>query len=171
MVSLPQTMSAIRRQPVAFLVVLAALLAPGAAAAAPHGEAAAVPLTRHERLLLQELNRARTARGLAPLRVDARLQSAARAHSTDMVRRGYFSHGDFAARMDRYGARGPRLAENIGWASGRERARIIVGMWLRSPGHRANMLRPGFTRVGVAGVIGRMVGRRALVATADFAGR
>ena len=163
-------MLAYRREPLVLLVLLFALVAPATAGAAQQAETTAVALTWHDRLLLEELNRARAAHGLVPLRVDAQLQAAARAHSTDMLQRGYFSHGDFAARMSRHGARGPRIAENIGWASGRLRARRIVNMWLRSPTHRANVLRAGFRRVGVAGIVGRFQGRRAMMATADFAG-
>ena len=163
-------MLASRREPLVLLLLLVALVAPAAAGGAQETASTQTALTWQDRLLLEELNRARAAHGLAPLRIDPRLQSAAKAHSTDMARRGYLAHGDFSGRMDRHGAEGPRLAENIGWASGRQRARRIVGMWLRSPAHRANVLRAGFRRVGVAAVVGRMGGYRALVATADFAG-
>jgi uncharacterized protein YkwD len=164
-------MLAYRREPLVLLALVVALLTAAAAEAAQETETAQTALSWHDRLLLEELNRARAAHGLAPLRVDARLQNAARAHSTDMLQRGYFAHGDFGARMSRHGVQAARLAENIGWASGRERARKIVNMWLRSPMHRANVLRAGFRRVGVAGIVGRFQGRHAMMATADFAGR
>ncbi len=147
---------------VASVVALALALAGGAGAASFGGS---------DRALLDEMNRARAARGLAPLRLDMRLQGAANAHSRDMIRRDYFSHGNFSARMARFRAHGPRLAENIAWGTGtRFPARSIVRMWLRSPGHRANLLRPGFRRVGVAARSGRFTGWSATVATATFAG-
>ena len=165
-------MLASRRKPLVLLFALVALLAPPVAAASQESETAQVSATWRDRLVLEEMNRARAAHGLAPLRIDARLQSAALAHSRDMAAKGYFAHGDFASRMRRHGVRGARLAENIAWASGRNRARTIVRMWMNSPPHRANVLRPGFRRVGVAGVVGRIFGRSdALVVTADFAGR
>jgi uncharacterized protein YkwD len=43
---------------------------------------------------------------------------------------------------------------------------------MRSPGHRANLLRPGWTRVGIGARVGTFQGYRgATVVTADFAGR
>jgi uncharacterized protein YkwD len=154
---------AYRRKPLVLLVVLAAALVGAAPATAT--------LSQNDRQLLDELNRVRAAHGLAAFRVDPALQNAARAHSQDMLRRGYFSHGDMGARLRRYGARGPRLAENIGWASGRDRARTIVRLWMQSPPHRVNVLRPGFRRIGIAGIVGRFSGYSgAMVATADFAG-
>jgi uncharacterized protein YkwD len=151
-----------RRKPLVLLVVLCALIG-----AAP----ASASLSQNDRQLLDELNRVRASHGLAAFRVDPALQNAARAHTQDMLRRGYFSHGDFASRLRRHGARGPVLAENLGWASGRDRARTIVRLWLQSPSHRVNVLRPGFRRIGIAGIVGRFSGRSgAMVATADFAG-
>ena len=154
-------MLASRRKPLVFLVMLVALIAAAPAAAT----------LSNDRQLLDELNRVRAAHGLAAFRVDPALQNAARAHTQDMLRRGYFSHGDFGARLRRHGARGPVLAENLGWASGRGRARTIVRLWLQSPSHRVNVRRPGFRRIGGAGIVGRFSGRSgAMVATADFAG-
>jgi uncharacterized protein YkwD len=165
-------MLASRREPLVLVLLLVALLAPPLAGAAQESETAQVSVTWRDRLVLAELNRARAARGLAPLHLDARLQNAALAHSQDMARKGYFAHGDFASRMRRHGVRGARVAENIAWATGRNRARKIVQMWMNSPPHRANVLHPGFRRVGVAGVVGRIFGRaNAMVVTADFAGR
>jgi uncharacterized protein YkwD len=139
--------------------------------AAPAG--ASVAVTTAERTLLQEMNRTRAAHGLAPLRIDLTLQRAARAHSRDMIVRGYFGHGGFAARMQRFGVQGPRVGENLAWGEGtRAQARSVVQMWLRSPGHRANLLRPGFRRVGVGRLTGTFRGRPgAAVVTANFAGR
>lgn len=129
-------------------------------------------MTRAERTLLQVMNEARRARGLPPLRVDSRLQRAARAHSKDMVRRGYFDHGAFGLRLTRFGVRGRVLAENLAASQGhRPKARQIVRMWLRSPGHRANLLGSAFQRVGIAAIPGRLPGLgKVRVVTADFAG-
>ena len=123
--------------------------------------------------LLSAMNEARAAHGLAPLRLDARLQRAARAHSSDMVRRNYFAHGPFALRLARFGVRGPRVGENLAWGVGwGADVRLIVRRWLASPPHRANLLRPGFRRVGLGLRAGPFGGYgSALVITADFAGR
>lgn len=125
-----------------------------------------------ERSLLREMNRVRAQHGMPTLRLDAPLQRAARAHSADMLRRNYFAHGPFLQRIISFGARGPMLGENLGWGVGtRARAGWIVQAWLRSPAHRANLLRPGFRRVGVAALSGNFRGTAgARVVTADFAG-
>jgi uncharacterized protein YkwD len=44
-------------------------------------------------------------------------------------------------------------------------------MWMASPGHRANLLRPGWTRIGLGARVGNFMGYDgAVVITADFAG-
>jgi uncharacterized protein YkwD len=119
------------------------------------------------------MNEARAAHGLAPLRLDPRLQRAARAHSGDMLRRNYFAHGPFASRLARFGVRGPRVGENLAWGVGAGAdAREVVRRWLASPRHRANLLRRGFRRVGIGAASGTFAGYNgAVVLTADFAGR
>ena len=125
-----------------------------------------------ERALLSEMNRVRAAHGLVRLRLDWTLQRAARSHSADMLRRDYFAHGAFAARLTRFGVRGPRVGENLAWGVGsRARAGSVLRMWLASPAHRRTLLRPGFRRVGVASLAGEFRGYDgARVVTADFAG-
>ena len=151
------------------LAVLAALVALVAAAPASAGPA----YTSAERSLLSEMNRVRTAHHLAPLRFDATLQRAARAHSLDMLRSGIFEHGNFASRIHRFRVQAPMLGENLAWGVGaRAEAGAIVASWLASPPHRANLLRPGFRRVGVGALTGAFAGyESALVVTADFAGK
>src|SRR5207247_1033535 len=83
---------------------------------------------------------ARASHGLRPLRLDTTLARAAQAHTLDMLRGNYFSHGDFSARMAAFHLRGT-LGENLAWGSGAYgRAQAIVHLWLASPGHRANLL-------------------------------
>lgn len=142
------------------------------AVAALAGPASAASLSRSDASLLKEMNHARAAHHLAPLRADATLQRAARSHSVDMVRRAYFAHGDFALRMRRFDVAGSFAAENLAWGVGtRAAARTIVAEWLASPEHRANLLRPGFRRVGLGTLVGSFSGHAgATVVTADFAG-
>lgn len=150
------------------LVVLVAALA----LAAPAGAASTAGLTTAERALLSEMNSVRAGHGLPGLRIDWRLQRAARSHSAAMIRQDFFSHGAFSQRMRASGARGPVFGENLAWGTGsRGSARAMVSQWLASPAHRANLLRRGFARVGVAAPLGIFLGHHARVATADFAGR
>lgn len=131
--------------------------------------ASARGLTSSETSLLRAMNVARTSHGLTPLRVDYRLERAARAHSSDMLHRQYFAHTSFAARMQTSGARGPVWGENLAW--GPVSAQWVISQWLASPEHRANLLRPGFRRVGIGALTGTFEGRAgAFVVTADFAG-
>jgi uncharacterized protein YkwD len=133
---------------------------------------AAAHLNRTEAGLLVAMNQVRAAHGLAPLHADSTLQRAARAHSVDMLRHNYFSHGAFASRMHAFHAAGPFLGENLAWGEGSAGSPAnIVRLWLASPEHRANLLRPGFSRVGLAVPVGAFqgIGGVAMV-TADFAG-
>jgi uncharacterized protein YkwD len=136
------------------------------------GTASAATTPGAESSLLREMNQARAAYHLAPLRADATLRNAARNHSTDMIRRSYFAHGDFAQRMHRFHIAGSFAGENLAWGVGaRASAHTIVAEWLASPEHRKNLLRPGFRRVGLASLVGSFSGYAgATVVTADFAG-
>lgn len=74
--------------------------------------------------------------------------------------------------MVRFNVTGRLAGENLAWGTGaRGTAQGVVVAWLASPGHRANLLRPSFTRVGVSDLVGAFRGYRgAHVVTADFAG-
>jgi uncharacterized protein YkwD len=129
-------------------------------------------LTRAEARLLRDLNRVRSAHGLAPLRYDPNLQRAARRHSREMLVSQIFQHGAFGARMVQFDVRGSLTGENLAWGNGPfGTASGIVSAWLASPEHRANLLRPGFTRIGIGDLVGPFLGYNgAHVVTADFAG-
>jgi uncharacterized protein YkwD len=130
-------------------------------------------LTRNEADLLAAVNGVRAQHGLVRFAIDWHLVGAARSHSLDMLEHGYFGHGPFAARMRRFGVRAQMLGENLAWGSGRlGSAGVIVQEWLASPDHRANLLRPGFRRIGLAAPVGQFAGLPGVhVVTADFAGR
>jgi uncharacterized protein YkwD len=151
------------------LIFLVAVGLVQTAAAAPQQ----VTLTQSERSLLGAVNQVRAAHGLSRLSVDPALQRVARSYSATMIRTGRFSHGDMGRRVAGSGARGPAFGENLAWGIGSyASARTIVGNWMRSPSHRANLLRSGWTRIGIGAVRGTFMGRRgATVVTADFAGR
>jgi uncharacterized protein YkwD len=123
--------------------------------------------------LLGAVNHTRTARGLPPLRIDTRLVRAARSHSLEMLRGNYFAHGDFHGRMVAFDVQGPTAGENLAWGNGSYASPAsIVAEWLASPEHRANLLRPGWTRIGIGLARGAFLGNgAATIVTADFAGR
>jgi uncharacterized protein YkwD len=134
---------------------------------------ASAGLNSTETSLLRAINQTRAAHGLAAVRLDGTLERAARAHSVDMLAQSYFAHGAFAHRMQAFGARGPFLGENLAWGSGSNAAPgAVLNEWLASPEHRANLLHPGFRRIGIGAVAGSFQGESdAVVITADFAGR
>jgi uncharacterized protein YkwD len=136
------------------------------------GQAKGTP-TRAELALLRAMNEARHAHGLASLRIDARLQRTSRNHSSAMLRTDTFTHGAFTARIRKAGVRAPRIGENLAWAIGPlAEAHSFVSLWLASPEHRANLLRPGYRTVGVGIQVGSFEGYAgASVVTTDFAGR
>jgi uncharacterized protein YkwD len=129
-------------------------------------------LSASEQNLLRAVNEARAASGLQPLSVDVALTRAARFHSRTLMVRNRLEHGDVAGRLRSFGARGRTLGENLAWGSGPyARAQAIVRAWLNSPPHRANLLRPGYRRIGLGAAVGTFAGNNgATVVTADFAG-
>jgi len=140
--------------------------------AASAGDQAAT-LNQSERSLLAVVNEVRSGHGLRPLRVDPALARVARSYSATMIQTDVFTHGAMFERLARSGARGPAFGENLAWGTGPyASARRIVGSWMASPGHRANLLRPGWNRIGLGAVKGNFLGyNSATVVTADFAGR
>jgi uncharacterized protein YkwD len=125
-------------------------------------------------------NAERSARGLPPLRENAKLRRAAQRHSDDMVRGGYFAHesrsgADMADRILGTGYarnRGWSLGENIAWGTGSlATAAEIQRAWMESPGHKANILRRQFREIGIGIAIGAPVrsgGLDGATYTADF---
>lgn len=112
------------------------------------------------------VNAERARAKLVTLKEDDKLRAIARAHSEDMARRHFFSHvnpngEDPTARGRRAGYEcrkilGERirigLAENLFEASGTAREDIerrSVAGWMKSPGHRANILEKNYTKSGV----------------------
>jgi uncharacterized protein YkwD len=110
-----------------------------------------------EETLLDLNNIFRRREGPSPLAWDRGLSLAARAHAADMAVTGVFDHvtreGYSAASRvgllarDLVGAPGENIAMRLN-ASGAVRPDQIMGQWRDSPGHRANLLQPGFTHVG-----------------------
>ena len=87
-----------------------------------------------------------------------------------MMRRQYFAHGSVASRVISHRARGPVFGEDLAWGT-EVTAQWVVDRWLASPAHRANLLRPGFRRVGIGISFGTFAGHSdAAVVTAYFAG-
>ncbi|PWI13406.1 stress protein [Streptomyces sp. Act143] len=109
-------------------------------------------LARTASEVVDRTNHERTRHGLPPLAVDPRLTAAAQAHSTDMIARAFYSHTspDGSRPWDRAAAAGATrrsIGENI--ACGQRSPAEVVEGWMNSPGHRANILKPDFTHIGI----------------------
>jgi uncharacterized protein YkwD len=138
-----------------------------------------------ERDVVAELNAVRREHGLAPLRASAPLAAAAEHHAETMAREGFFAHesadgSPFWKRVQRfYGKAGYRswaVGENLLWASPDVDPQRAVRMWMRSSGHRANILSAAWREVGVAAVhVARAPGvfgeREVTTVAADFGAR
>ena len=161
-----------RRRSLRILTLSLALVAPAAAAvpaaAAPaaitacasgHVHPAQVVKRQARVTTLCLLNRERRARGMRRLRLNRRLTVASIRHSRNMVRKGFFAHGNFVSRImnARYAKRRAAwsLGENIAWGTGglATPAQIVRG-WMNSPGHRANILNPRYRDIGIGIVNG-----------------
>lgn len=105
-------------------------------------------------------NRGPTGQPLPPLRWNDQLAGTARTHSRDMIARGYFGHIDPEGRSP-----GMRLkAAGIAWQAVGENiamdttVKSAESSFMNEPGgsqnHRANILSPKFTDVGVGIVAG-----------------
>jgi hypothetical protein len=105
------------------------------------------------------LDYARRRQGLSTLRLDPRLNRAARLKLDDNLRCGEFSHtacgSPFSSVFRRAGylsgARSYRIGENLAWGTyGLGSPRSIVEAWLDSPGHRENLFRSSWREMGIA---------------------
>ena len=135
--------------------------------AAAVGQAQAPPRNDSERELFELLNHERTANNLPELKWDDSLFKSARQHALLMLNLNVLEHqlpGEpgLEERLTDAGARFTYIAENI--AIGKDAATIHDG-WMHSTGHRANILSPRVTAVGIAVVRGTA----GLYAVQDFA--
>ena len=150
---------ALRRRRLASLALAAilglAVIAPGAAIAvtAPPDEAA---VSAAETAMVAALNADRTAKGLVPVRVDARLMAIARARSDDMVAQDYFSH----VQPDGRNVFDVLTAQHITWYNAGEinawnafpmdsTVAAADYQWTHSAGHDAILMSTSYNYVGV----------------------
>jgi uncharacterized protein YkwD len=175
------------------MLVVASLVAVLGSLSANVAAGGAQPQTRLERsqpaayevVLLQEINRIRAHRGLSRLRASGLLAAAAQHHSRRMARQGFFDHNSlngspFWKRVGRfYPSRGFdrwSVGENLAYGSPGLSAAGTVRAWMKSPGHRANLLSAAWREIGLAAMHtasapGVYRGRRTTIVTADFGTR
>jgi len=114
-----------------------------------------------EQELFRLVNEERTKRGLTALTFNTQISLVARKHSADMFARGYFAHinPERETPADRL-RRGSILfviaGENLALAP--DTGIAHTGL-MNSEGHRANILSPDYSRIGIGVVDGGMYGK------------
>ena len=106
----------------------------------------------YEAEVIRLVNIERAKSGLSPLVEDWQVSRVARYKSQDMRDRGYFSHtsptyGSPFQMLKSFGISYRAAGENI--ARGYKSPAAVVEGWMSSSGHRANILSPSFTHIGV----------------------
>ena len=137
-----------------------------------------VTLKTTEKRMLDLHNKTRVSKSLPRLCVHPALQRVARAHSTDMINRDFFSHTNpsgktFAARIKSAGYRYKFVGENIAAGSGASGSPDNrFSAWMNSSGHRKNILNKGFREVGIGSAVGNYNGTEGYTMwTANFGTR
>src|SRR5690606_11743668 len=136
------TVSLLTRFATAVAVVLAvALVGPAAPAQAP------TAADRYGAAAVKATNAVRRARGLPALRADACLQRHAVRQATRMAAQRRMFHQDISRPLRACGLQ--TIGENVayGYRTGRG---VVRRGWMKSPPHRANILRPSHRLVAVA---------------------
>ena len=111
-------------------------------------------LAADETGLATDINQQRVANGDAPLTVDPELTAIARARSQDQVAQHYFSHTNPEGQtvfdlLDKANIPWTDAGENLADSQGVDPVQAAIDGFSKSAAHRANMLSPNFTRVGV----------------------
>lgn len=106
----------------------------------------------YEEEVIRLVNEIREKNGLKPLTKNWELCRVARYKSQDMVENRYFSHtsptyGSPFRMMKDFGIVYRTAGENI--AFGQRTPQEVMNAWMNSDGHRANILNPSFTQIGV----------------------
>ncbi len=104
--------------------------------------------------ILDLSNAARQDSGLSTLSFSAELNAAAQRHANDLAKGAQFSHtgSDGSTMQERVQDSGYKywsIAENIYYQAPRNQPERAVQGWLKSPGHRRNLLNSKFTQMGV----------------------
>lgn len=175
---LPRPIVAVAAAALALLVAAPPASAASRACSSANAAASQVSKRVLVRATLCVLNAERARRDLRPLRLNRRLSRAARRHSRAMARKRFFSHTSPGGRtfVDRIrrtgylrGARRWNIGENIAWGSGGLSApRSVATAWMKSAGHRANILSRSFGSIGIGVARGTPFGGGGAIYTTDF---
>jgi uncharacterized protein YkwD len=149
-----------------FIILLCLISVSRSAFAADHGKAVSSAPSTAEKRIFALLNQERIRAGESPLQWNASAARAARAHATLLAEHGEMSHqfeGEpvLLHRLEASAIRFTSAGENIACADDPDEAHLAL---MNSPGHRANILNPEYTAVG----IGVVEHENRLYVTQDF---
>jgi uncharacterized protein YkwD len=167
------------------LAALAAVAAVPTSAALAAPRSSSATRSQLESSVFVDINAFRVRHGLAKLRLNRQLTSAARAHSEQMAQDGYFAHqsadgSPFWKRLQSYYSSSPwhswSVGENLLWSSPGIDGAGALKLWLASPEHLANLMNPGWREIGVSAVHdtqapGVYHGLDVTIVTTDFGAR
>ena len=109
-------------------------------------------VANYENEVIRLVNEIRVKNGLNALSADWELSRVARYKSQDMKDNHYFSHtspvyGSPFTMMKNFGISYRSAGENI--AKGQRTPQAVVDAWMNSSGHRANILKASYKKIGV----------------------
>lgn len=110
-----------------------------------------------ENKILELMNEKRTEAGLQPLALDSTLVQIARYKSNHMIQYNYFDHttpegNNWTSWLDTIGYNYTTTGENIAYNN--YDPVELFNQWWNSSGHRANMMNPSYTKVGIGVIYG-----------------
>lgn len=94
--------------------------------------------------LLAEHNKSRAEKGLSPLVLEEKLCSYAQKHAERMASKGHLVHSSMSSLSMVLG--NGNVAENIAWGQNSEEE--VCDAWMKSPGHRTNIMSKRYDKVG-----------------------
>lgn len=112
-----------------------------------------VKLSPTESFILEETNKARAAEKLPPLKLNRILMKVARAHSENMARQHKMEHvldgKKPSQRVAEAGYDYHYTGENVAYGFGGFGAEDVFEGWMKSPGHRKNILDKNYKEIGI----------------------
>lgn len=111
--------------------------------------------------MLRVINHHRKKRGLGNVKAYYYLDKVAKGHSWYMAKHNTCNHAGFSNRAARIRSRmgAGYIGENVykfpGSSYNKHMAYKLVEGWLKSPGHRANLLNPKYKRTGIGIVVSK----------------
>lgn len=115
-------------------------------------------LDRLAQEMLDAVNAERAKAKLRPLRLDPTLSQIAGFYACRLIDGGFFQHVDsddestVVTRAGDFGYAFLKIGENL--AAEQRTVKEVMAAWMNSPGHRANILDPAFSEMGIAVKLG-----------------